>query len=82
MSPRTVSFRLVQAGLANLAGAALSAEAAIVHMRWMERTYGAVCGVAGHGHCLACATSLALTGLGLMFVTGGVGAAVVRSPAR
>lgn len=56
---------LPAAGLLLLLAAAVSAEAAWLHMRTLAATYGAICGSGGLAHCPACPAAVALLGAGL-----------------
>lgn len=75
---------LTLAGAASLAGAALSGEAAWLHMRWTAQAYGAICGQAGIVHCPACPAALALAAAGLAFLAAAARrrALAARSRAR
>jgi hypothetical protein len=58
-------FGLTLLGVLLLGLGAIAAEGAWLHMAWLARTYGRVCGQAGFAHCPACPATLALIGSGL-----------------
>lgn len=76
---------LTMAGALCLVGAAISAEIAWLHMRWLAATYGVICGQSPSlTHCAACPTAVALLAGGLGFLALALRArpAKVRSAAR
>lgn len=69
----SLSSGLAIAGAASLIGAAVSGEIAVVHMRWMAQTYGAICGSEGLPHCAACPTAVGLLMSGLALLAAAAG---------
>lgn len=80
-TPRSI---LTVAGALSLAGAAVSGEIAVLHMRWMAQAYGAICGSEGLPHCAACPTAVGLLMAGLAFLAAAAKErpATIRSSVR
>lgn len=65
MTPRNLRAAFVLAGVASLGAAAVSAEIAWLHMRWVAAAYGMICGAGAVGHCPACPAAVGLLAAGL-----------------
>ena len=61
----TARSALTFASALSLLGSAVCGEIALLHMRWMAQTYGAICGAGDLPHCAACTASVSLLMAGL-----------------